>query len=182
MFSGKILVISIIKCFPWASPAVGTLESSLASWSHPHAFSLLSSPTLAPTYELLPDLLQFQGSVCSLFIWLWREAFPTIFCLFRRNPVAELLGSGCIGFSPLDSHRALLQGPLELTKQMLERWAHISSILHPPQRPSLWTFALLFDSEASVTFFVLVQFIIWVRCNVLPCTTKVKGRDIPSAW
>lgn len=95
--------------------------------------------------------------------------------------MAELLGSGRIGFSPLDSHRALLQGTLELTRQMHERWAHVSSILHPHQRSSLQTFALLFDSEASVTLFVLVQFIIWVRCNVLPCTTKVKGRDIPSA-
>ena len=35
MFSGTIPVISTVQCFPWASPAVGTLESSLASWSLP---------------------------------------------------------------------------------------------------------------------------------------------------
>lgn len=158
------------------------LPAGVSPGRYPHAFSLLSSPTLAPTYELLPDLLKSQGSVCSILLWLWGEAFPTVFRLLRRNPVAELPGSGRIGFPPLDSHRALPQGALELTKQMHQRRVHSSSSLHPHQRPSLWAFALLFDSEASAAPFVLVQFIIWVRCNALPCTTKVKGRDIPSAW
>lgn len=44
---------------------MGTPKSSFASLRplgrSPYAFSLLSSPTLGPTYELLPDL-QFQDS------------------------------------------------------------------------------------------------------------------------
>lgn len=87
------------QMFPWVSQAM--IIWTLLFCQHeapgsPHTFFLLSSPH-GPPSPLTGCYLAACSSktpVCSFFLLVLKWCLPCLFCFFRRNPRAELLGSG----------------------------------------------------------------------------------------
>ena len=165
---------------------MGTPKSSFASLRHlgrsPHAFSLLSSSTLGPTYELLPDLLQFQD--CSVFspplvvkgfLSLPYSAFSE--GIQQQNFLALALQAFPPWFPQGSSSRHIHADKVDASEMGL--YPNYSP--YPTEKLSLDICSVIW--QWSICYPLCIgTFIILVWCSVLPCTTKVKGKDIPSTF